>query len=247
MIEAKATERGNIFYRFIGLELLREKEKVCKNLYNTWARTLISNTNDIQTLQQESEELEVGMEKTNKSILVIDQTLKELESEILNLEEEKDNILSSKYSDIDEDVVKLDYNSINQEIGRLDGLIKEKNKEKDSLVVKEPSSYINTLELEKKRESVTSKKLEFGILNNEISSKEKNIMDLQNSEICPVCKRDLDDVDHTKEIDQLQKELENDKERLSGIKQELEEKDLKLKTLEILKEELDLYDKNKLI
>ena len=52
LIDAKPTERGNIFYRFIGLELLREKEKVCKNLYNTWSRTLISNTYDIETLQQ---------------------------------------------------------------------------------------------------------------------------------------------------------------------------------------------------
>jgi len=247
LIEAKATERGNIFYRFIGLELLREKEKVCKNLYNTWARTLISNTHDIETLKQESEELETEIKRTNKTLLVIEQTLEHVDKEIKNLEEEKDNILSSKYSDIDEDVVKLDYNSIIQEIGRLDGLIDEKNKEKDSLIVKEPSSYINTIELEQKRELVNNKKLEFGILNNEISSKEKNITDLQNSEICPVCKRDLDDVDHTKEIGQLQKELEKRKDRLSKIEEELQEKDVRLKTLEVLKEELDLYDKNKLI
>ena len=247
LIEAKATERGNIFYRFIGLELLREKEKVCKNLYNTWARTLISNTHDIETLKQESEELETEIKRTNKTILDIEQTLEHIDKEIKNLEEEKDNILSSKYSDIDEDVVKLDYNSIIQEIGRLDGLIDERNKEKDSIIVKEPSSYINTIELEQKRELVNNKKLEFGILNNEISSKEKNILDLYNSEICPVCKRDLDDVDHTKEIEQLQKELEKRKDKLNKIEEELQEKDFTLKTLEVLKEELDLYDKNKLI
>ena len=62
LIDAKATERGNIFYRFIGLELLREKEKVCKNLYNTWSKTLISNLNDIETLKQESDKLKVEIE-----------------------------------------------------------------------------------------------------------------------------------------------------------------------------------------
>ena len=247
LIEAKATERGNIFYRFIGLELLREKEKVCKNLYSTWSKTLISNIHDIETLKQESKGLEIEIESNSKNIRAIDETLNHLNSEITKLEEEKDNILSSQYSDIDEEVVKLDYNSIIQEIERLNGLITDKKKEKDSVVVKEPTSYINTIELEQKRELLNDKKLEFGILNNEIISKEKNIVDLQNSEICPVCKRDLDDVDHTKEISKLQKELENNKFILDKVKQELEEKDSKLKTLEILKEELDLYDKNKLI
>ena len=78
-------------------------------------------------------------------------------------------------------------------------------------MVKEPTTYINTIELEQKRESLSNKKLKFGILNNEITSKEKNIIDLQNSEICPVCKRDLDDVDHTNEISNLKKELEDNK------------------------------------
>ena len=247
LIEAKATERGNIFYRFIGLELLREKEKVCKDLYNVWSRTMISNTHDIETLKQESKGLEIEIESNSKNIKAIDKTLNQLNSEITKLEEEKDNILSSKYSEIDEEVVKLDYSSIIQEIERLNGLITDKKKEKDSVVVKEPASYINTIELEQKREVLNDKKLEFGILNNEIISKEKNIVDLQNSEICPVCKRDLDDVDHTKEIFKLQKELEDDKFMLAKVKQELEEKDSKLKILEILKEELDLYDKNKLI
>jgi DNA repair exonuclease SbcCD ATPase subunit len=247
LIDAKATERGNIFYRFIGLELLREKEKVCKNLYNTWSKTLISNLNDIETLKQESDKLKVEIEDDVERINKIDHTLDRLNSEITKLEEDKDEILSSRYSDIDEDVVKLDYNSITEEIGRLSGLIENKKEERDSIMVKEPTTYINTIELEQKRESLSNKKLKFGILNNEITSKEKNIIDLQNSEICPVCKRDLDDVDHTNEISNLKKELEDNKVKLKNIKIDLENDESELKILETLKSELDSYDKNKLI
>jgi len=247
LIDAKATERGNIFYRFIGLELLREKEKVCKNLYNTWSKTLISNLNDIETLKQESDKLKVEIEDDVERINKIDHTLDRLNSEITKLEEDKDEILSSRYSDIDEDVVKLDYNSITEEIGRLSGLIENKKEERDSIMVKEPTTYINTIELEQKRESLSNKKLKFGILNNEITSKEKNIIDLQNSEICPVCKRDLDDVDHTNEISNLKKELEGNKVKLKNIKIDLENDESELKILETLKSELDSYDKNKLI
>ena len=247
LIEAKATERGNIFYRFIGLELLREKEKVCKDLYNVWSRTMISNTYDIETLKQESESLETHLRGWKKEVKEINENLSKLEKNIKELEDKKDNMLSSRYSDIDEDVVKLDYNSIISEMGRLDGLITNKKTEKESIIVKEPTEYINTLELEQKREEVNKVRLKFGILDSKITSKEKNITELQNSEICPVCKRDLDDVDHTKEISKLQKELENDKTQLSSMGKQLDGEETKLKGLEHLKEELDLYDKNKLI
>ena len=247
LIDAKPTERGNIFYRFIGLELLREKEKVCKNLYNTWARTLISNTHDIETLQQQSDELTQQIKENNNQIKEIDIRLEKSNIGIKKLEEQKDSILSSQHSDIDEDVVKLDYNSIIEEIGRLSGLIVNKEEEKNHIVVKEPTDYIDTLELENHRNLVNDKKLESGILENEISKKKDDIIVLQNSEVCPVCKRGLDDVDHTKEIDNLKKEATNKKNKLKEVNKILSSMIKQLTKLENLKLELDLYDKNKLI
>jgi DNA repair exonuclease SbcCD ATPase subunit len=247
LLEAKATERGNIFYRFIGLELLTEKEKVCKTMYNTWSKTMVSNIYDIETLKQESEELEDELKTTLTGITEAENRLGTLEEEIKKLEENKDTILSSRYSDIDEDVVKLDYNSILLEIGRLDGLITNKKAEKDSIIIKEPKTYIDTIDLQEKRELLNSKKLEFGIFNNEINSKEKDIINLQNSEICPVCKRGLDDVNHTNEISKVKKEIKTDKIKLTDIEKEVQRQESELVNLEVLKDELDLYDKNKLI
>ena len=247
LLEAKATERGNIFYRFIGLELLTEKEKVCKTMYNTWSKTMVSNIYDIETLKQESEKLEDELKTTLTGITEAENRLDTLEEEIKKLEENKDTILSSRYSDIDEDVVKLDYNSILLEIGRLDGLITNKKAEKDSIIIKEPKTYIDTTDLQEKRELLNSKKLEFGIFNNEINSKEKDIINLQNSEICPVCKRGLDDVNHTNEISKVKKEIKTDKIKLTDIEKEVQRQESELVNLEVLKDELDLYDKNKLI
>tara|TARA_R110002020_G_scaffold329497_2_gene545308 strand:+ start:709 stop:3030 length:2322 start_codon:yes stop_codon:yes gene_type:complete len=247
LIEAKATERGNIFYRFIGLELLREKEKVCKTMYNNWSKTMVSNIYDIESLKQEVGKLEDELKTTTINLKETDTNLQTLEKEIKSLEEEKDITLSSKHSDIDEDVVKLDYNSILLEIGRLDGLITNKKTEKDSIIVQEPTKYINTLELEEKRNEVNNIQLEFGILNNDIKSNGKNIIDLQNSEVCPLCKRGLEDVDHTKEIDKLKSDLEKDKTKLNKVEEKLIKEKENLKKLEGLKEQLDSYDKDKLI
>tara|TARA_R110001592_G_scaffold71364_5_gene218233 strand:+ start:4386 stop:6707 length:2322 start_codon:yes stop_codon:yes gene_type:complete len=247
LIDAKATERGNIFYRFIGLELLREKEKVCKNMYNTWSRTMISNIHDIETLKQENQKLDVELIENEKSIKEIEKNLEIVEKNIESLEKEKDEILSSKHSDIDESVVKLDYKSIIGEIENLNVRVDDKVLERDSITIKEPSAYIDTIELEEQRNKVNSLMLNFGILNNDIESNQKNISNLQDSEFCPVCKRDLDDVDHTKEISKLKLDLKNDKSKLTELENGLEKEKDSLKNLEKLKEELDLYDKNKLI
>ncbi len=247
LIDAKATERGNIFYRFIGLELLREKEKVCKNMYNTWARTMISNIHDIETLKQESQRLNVELIENEKSLKETDKNLETIEKNIESLEKEKDEILSSKHSDIDEAVVKLDYKSIIGEIEKLNIRVDDKVLERDSITIKEPSKYIDTIELEEQRNKVNNLMLEFGILNNNIQSNQKNITNLQDSEFCPVCKRDLDDVDHTKEISKLKSDLKNDESKLTELENGLEKEKNSLKNLEKLKEELDLYDKNKLI
>ena len=247
LIDAKPTERGNIFYRFIGLDLLREKEKVCKLLYSDWSKNIISNIYDIETLKQENEKFGVELEDIDADIKNIDFDVNKMTLNIEELEKEKDNILTSQHSDIDVVVVKLDYKSIVEEINTLNGRIFDKTTEKDSIVIKEPTSYVDTLVLEEKRELLNNKKLEFGIFNSEVDTKEKNIINLQNSEICPVCKRGLDDVDHTTEIMGVKKEIESDKLKLTVIGVEVSKQELELVKLELLKGELDLYDKNKMI
>ena len=54
LIEAKPTQRGEVLTRFIGLEHLKKKEAVCKEMYSLWSKKLISNVYDIVTLQEET-------------------------------------------------------------------------------------------------------------------------------------------------------------------------------------------------
>ena len=247
LVDAKPTERGNIFYRFIGLELLREKEKVCKEIYNKWSRTLVSNMHNIETLKHEHEEAHITITNTTLQIKDSDSELLDLSSKINKLKEDKDNLLTSRYSDIDEEVVKLDYNSIIEEIGRLNGIVNIKKEEGTSIIIKEPSKYIDTIELEEYRRVVNKKELEIGILGSKKETNTKNIKELQNSEICPVCKRGLEDVDHTEEIKKLKNNLIVEEKKLEKDTNKLNLMLEKLTDLEKLKAELDLYDKNKLI
>ena len=53
LIESKPTERGNVLSRFIGLEILKDKEDKCKEMYSEWSKKLISNVYNVEELKQQ--------------------------------------------------------------------------------------------------------------------------------------------------------------------------------------------------
>lgn len=247
LIESKPTERGNILFRFIGLETLREKEKICKEIYNDWSKNLVSNTYDIQSLMNESEQLVVNIDKLNDFIVVNNKELSDLDFNLTKLREEKDELLSSKYSDVDSEISKLDINyTLNQKI-ELEGKYQNKVTEHDSIEVVEPSQYFDPIVYSEKNTQKRDIEMSKMKVNSEINSIMKVIDSLENSQICPSCKRSLEGVDNTDSIlqknsEKLQKESELVK-ILEGIKLLSNE----LFELEKLKNELDIYDRNKLI
>ena len=112
LIDSKPTERGNIFYRFVGLETLKEKEKIAKEMYNSWSKSLMSNLYDTQTLKQENLDLEQTIKTTQDFLQKLEEDIKLKNLEVQTKTKEKDELLSSKYSDVDENVSKLDIKSL---------------------------------------------------------------------------------------------------------------------------------------
>ena len=79
-----------------------------------------------------------------------------------------------------------------------------------------------------------------------LKHKNKTIKELQESEVCPLCKRNLDDVDHTKEIDTLNSEIkeldlgiERGTTRIASLNEEIN-------TIEVMKEAFDRNEKEML-
>ena len=85
LIDSKPTARGQILSRFMGLESLKQKEEICKTIYNEWSKKLVSNT--YNTIQLESdnkasedsiEESEQTIKKLGEDIQIYEKNLKEL-------------------------------------------------------------------------------------------------------------------------------------------------------------------------
>ena len=247
LIESKPTERGNILFRFIGLETLREKEKICKEIYNDWSKKLISNTHDIQSLTNENEQLVVDIDKLNDFIVVNTRELSDLDSNLIKLRGEKDELLSSKYSDVDSEISKLDVNyTLNQKI-ELEGKHQSKLTEHDSIEVVEPSQYFDPIAYSEKNTQKRDMEMSKMRVTSEINSIIKEIDGLENSQICPSCKRSLEGVDNTESILQKNSEKIQKESELVKVLGGLEQLSNELFEFEKLKNELDIYDKNKLI
>ena len=208
LIESKPTERGNVLSRFIGLEILKDKEGTCKKMYSDWSKKLISNVYNVEDLKQEikninkeKEELSIKNKENEKNLNKNLDTLK-------NNNKERDNLISQKITDIDTDIVNVNPRLVEERVSE-EGLILKSLKSKLKVYGdKEIPEEINLESLDKKIKE-RDKTLHTKIKNNtNLKNKKNTLKDLVESEICPMCKQTLKDVDHTKEIKNLKKEIE---------------------------------------
>ena len=247
LIDAKPTERGNIFYRFIGLELLREKEKLCKEMYSNWSKKLVSNLYDITTLKNEIEESTKVVEEKEITIIRCNKETKTYEDKIIKLRKEKDKLLESKYSDIDESLNKINYDTLLLDLEDLNKKFNSKKGEIKTIKVETPTRYFDPNNYSNLENKLNESKVDLGIKNKEIETTKTTIEELKTGQNCPLCKRALDEVNHSGEIKKLEsnviyyiKELNEKTKDVDKITQELSD-------LNHLRLELELYDKNKLL
>ena len=247
LIDSKPTERGNIFYRFVGLETLKEKEKIAKEMYNSWSKSLISNLYDLQTLKQENLDLSQTIKDLETSIKKVEENIIKKSSEIKTKTLEKEELLSSKYSDIDESISKIDIKSLQTIVEDKTKNLIEKEKEISEIEVKEPETYFNPIEYNQKETEKKEITKEVTILETEVKTFTKTIEGLENSQFCPTCGKSLDDVDHSEDITKKKEELLKVKDKLSKKIEESVKIVNELGELHRLKLQLEIYDKNKLI
>lgn len=236
LLEAKPTQRGQILTRFIGLEKLKKKEENCKEIYSQWNKKIISNHYNISDLNIEIDDLR---KEISKLTLEIDESKKE----ILVLEnrnkagiEYKEKLIASQHNDIKEGLIKVNPKTLEEEITKItdEGIVLKTKLEsidliepKEEYVEKEHKSLLEV------NKTLITKQSE---IKTEIKNLSKIIKNLEDGEICSMCKQPLKDVDHTEEI-------KDNKDKLNFYEKELVDFDLKL---ELNENEISRHDSVKL-
>lgn len=249
LIDSKPTERGKTLTKFIGLEVLDDKEEIAKKMTSEFKKTMKSNVYNVETLKYEIENNNNNINTLKTTISNDKVNLEETNTSIENLNIERDNLLSKKIQ-IDPDILKLNPVTLQSEIDSLtksgtvkknefDIIIKELVElgvaEYDEEEHKKVKNGRNELELNR-RENVSD--------TNKLSSLNKTLKD---GEMCPTCKRSLEDVDHSKEIEDNQKKISELLKLNENLLKEINELDIIIGDHETKKTKSDLIDRKNLM
>lgn len=246
LIESKPTARGQILTKFLGLESLRTKEEIAKEIHNNWSKTLISNTFNKVQLENEINTSEQSISNSENEINKLNKELTKTQKNLNKLEKERDDNLSARNNDVERELINTNPTLLKREI---DDLMRQKDisqKNSDDVSVIEPSEYFDENEYEQIRNNLNDLDTQIRVVNFEKEKIEKNIKQFEEGKICPSCNRPLDEVDHTDEINKLKKEIKKLIKDIEDFTKRIED----LKKIKLSKDELktsfDNYEKNKL-
>jgi DNA repair exonuclease SbcCD ATPase subunit len=202
IIHTKPTEKGRILSRFIGLEIIEDKESIVKEMKSKWGKGLKSDQYNITDLNTEINNLKKEIKNNKNTIKKNDIEIKSLTSKIKTSTGKKESLISKKI-EIDGEVINLRPEDIDREIEKI--ISEGKKKKEDYKVIKK--SYDDMVEpyydedlhndlIKQERESKTEKSTHNAL----IVRTQKLITELEEGEFCPTCKQSLKDVDHSDEI-----------------------------------------------
>lgn len=246
LIESKPTARGLILTKFLGLEILKEKEEICKTIQSEWSKKLISNNHNMNDLETEITSFQEGIDENKSEISRLEIETTKTQSTLKNAENKRDDLLSKRNTDIDQDLIRTNTSQIKVDISNLEKQKQVSISNADSVNVKEPSQFYleeNHLLLKDEMNGIV---VEGRVNADSIKRNEELIKQLEEGQICPTCKRALAEVDHTDEINKLKELVESIRKIQTDNRKKYDELTEKEKVFIDLKKEYDEYEKNKI-
>ena len=244
LIDAKPTARGQVLSRFLGLEFIKKKEETAKEIYSEFSKGMLSNVYNTETLRQDNETSKSEIDRLKQEIVDADEKLKDVDNRLSKGEEYKNNLLTSKYTDLDQELVVLKPEFLKTTITDYEGKVKHIEKQIKDVNVIEPKEYYYEDKHDEVKEELSKTKIEL----NRAQDKWEEISDMVDKYgdgvECQHCGIKLMEAELTKK---KIGELEGWKEKVHQLSNDVEKLDNKEKDFRTLKQDFDTYEKNKLI
>lgn len=245
LIESKPTARGLILTKFMGLDSLKQKEDIAKEIYNDWSKKLISNLHNITDLTSQIEDYTNNLNNSKNLLTEKKNLLNDKELSLSKFEKEKESYQLKRNNDIDVSLIKINTEFLQKEIDALEKVKSGLQQTLKSVIVEEPKEYyLEDVYDAKNKELYDIKILQQETLN-KIKDKNNLIEQLKNKTICPACNRKLENIDYSKEINDLMKEIQ-ELNKIDFTKL-LDKATEALENYKLLKQQFDTYEKNKLL
>ena len=244
LIDSKPTARGQVLSRFMGLEFLKRKEEIAKEIYSEFSKSMISNIYNSEKLKSDNQDKDETIITLKKQIEDANTTLIDIQDRIIKGQEFRDDLLKQKHSDIDVEISNLSPTKVTSEIDSLEFNKSGVVKQLDELKVVEPTDFYHEDKHDEVKNEYNVQYKELVRVQTEIASIEKLQSSVSGGIICEHCGIDLMNASITQaKINELAG-LITHKDEITGLMQVLSGKD---ESFVKLKKEFDEYEKNKLI
>ena len=246
LIESKPTARGQILTKFLGLESLKAKEEIAKEIYNDWSKKLVSNTYNKVTLELDITNYKESLSNSENEIERLTKELGKFQKELEKLEGKRDEVFLKRNNDVDRELINTNPTLLQREINDLTTQRNTSQTNVDSVNVIEPSKFYHEDQHKELRGQMADLQGIDVAGKYEKGEKEKLIKKFEEGTVCPTCNRALDDVDHTDEIEKIKKEIEDIVKDIELNQIEFDLLKEQEKAFETLKTEFETYERNKL-
>ena len=194
LTDDKPTERGRNFARWIGLLPLEKKEEIAKARFNEKIKpNLLLNKYNKETLLQEIEAYKIEVEKCKNEKENLENSSKALVKEINSLETEKEKLNKTRLL-VDSNVLQIDITTLENQIANkvVEGKAAKDKKEQSVQERNEIGEVEYNVE---EHDTNTKKLLEVNSLLTEKSTmakiKQANLSKLKQNKICPTCGQEI--------------------------------------------------------
>lgn len=244
LLDAKPTARGQVLSRFLGLEFLKRKEEVGKEIYSEYSKTMMSNIYTTEGLNQDNQtaqESVLNYENRNKEI---DVQLEDVKQRIEKGVQYRDGLIAKKHTDIDNQIAILNPHDLNLAILELERKMGQERQKANEIVIVEPTEFYHEDKHDEVKDLInteTKRKLLFEYQINDIKKLSDSV---KGGILCQHCGIDLANASLTAaklaEMDGLQNQLRESVNTLL----ELQKKE---QSFVDLKKSFDEYERAKLL
>lgn len=266
LLRMGATERGELFSRWLGLLSIKKKEEIASKIWkDNYKKTLLNDKYNKQSLNNEIEDYKTYISGCNEEIVKLNNSLQVVSDNIINYNEKK-NVELSKLKPIMDNLELIDVTTIDNEINRLNSELSVKRGQfqklkEEYLKIKDITFNPDELENVKEEKNNIEKgietknirnaeiKVEIKVINQQISDIDR----LVEEGVCPTChqKIDLAEQDKLKSVHvnhktQLINEGVKNKEEIDKLTETLNLVNKKISDLETSQQTLNLKTQNEL-
>ena len=244
LLEAKPTARGQVLSRFMGLEFLKKKEEVAKEVHGDFSKSKMSNVYSSQQLKDDILSSEEKIKEIKTQIEEKVSELQNVEDAIVKGKTYRDDMLKKKHSNIDKELLLLNPTKTQEEINTIDFEKKGYISKINELKVVEPSEFYHEDKHDEVKEQYNEVYKEVVHIDTEIASINKLKSEVEGGIKCEHCGIELMNAAITNaKIAELDGLIVH-KTTKTTLMQDLSRKE---QSFVQLKKEFDEYEKNKLI